>query len=380
MVTVMEADARFEFVGGVVSRLKSELAGAKKAKNLRLYQIVQSLVWIGEGESVAEVARRLGISCRTAYNWLWEFASGKFSWLAWHHFQGRGRKSKLSARQKKELYAMIVEGPEKNGFNCGVWNSAMIADMIFARFGVIFNPRYLCSLLRKIGISFQKAKFVSDKVGDEEHERARSEWREKTWPSILKAAKEKNADIMFVDEVSFAMWGSLARTWAPRGEQPTLRTTGRRKGLKMFGAIEFRSGEFIFMETPDKFNSSSYIQFIRHLLGRGGRPVMLIEDGAPYHRSAQVKELRKELEGKGVLFSYRLPSFSPDLNPIEKLWRNTKKDATHLKYFKTFEDLRESVLAVFKQYMGNAAKVIRVMKKLRSSADIQLLINSFSEK
>ena len=273
---------------------------------------------------------------------------------------------------------MIVTGPEKNGFNCGGWNSAMIADMIFSRFGVNFNPRYLCALLGKIGLSFQKAKFVSDKVGEEEYERNRSEWKKVTWPSILKAAKEKNAVIMFGDEASFAMWGSLSRTWAPLGKQPVLKTSGRRKGLKMFGAIEFQSGKFIFMETPEKFNSDSYLQFLRHLLDSSGAPIILIEDGAPYHRSAQVKEFQKNMEGEGLLFTYRLPSFSPDFNPIKKLWRNTKRNATHLKYFKTFDDLRESVLAAFRKYMNNAAEVIRVMKKLRSSADLQLLVDSFS--
>jgi len=106
----------------------------------------------------------------------------------------------------------------------------------------------------------------------------------------------------------------------------------------------------------------------------------LIEDGAPYHRSSQVKEFQKNMEGKGLLFTYRLPSFSPDFNPIEKLWRNTKRNATHLKYFKTFDDLRESVLNAFGRYMSDAAEVIRVMKKLRSLAELQLLVDSFSEK
>jgi len=379
-MTGIETDARFEFVGGMLERLRSELASAMRMKNPHLYQIVQSLVWIGEGESVSEVARRFRISCRTIYNWIWEFATKRFLWLAWHHFQGRGRKSKLSVRQKKELYEMIVEGPEKNGFNCGGWNSAMIAEMIFSRFGVSFNPRYLCSLLQKIGLSFQKAKFVSDKVGGEEYERARTEWKEKTWPSILETAREKNAEIMFGDEVSFAMRGSLARTWAPIGKQPVLKTTGRRKGLKMFGAMEFHSGRFIFMETPDKFNGDSYLQFIRHLLGVSSRPVILIEDGASYHRSAQVREFQQDMKARGVLFTYRLPSFSPDFNPIEKLWRNTKKDAAHLKYFKTFDELRKSVLGAFGKYMGDVTKVIRVMKKLRSLAELQLLVDSFSEK
>jgi hypothetical protein len=60
-----------------------------------------------------------------------------------------------------------------------------------------------------------------------------------------------------------------------------------------------------------------------------------------------------------------LPSFSPDYNPIEKLWKNTKRDATHLKYFKTFEELRNSVSETFKTYMEDASKIICVMKKLR---------------
>ncbi len=61
----------------------------------------------------------------------------------------------------------------------------------------------------------------------------------------------------------------------------------------------------------------------------------------------------------------RLPAFSPDYNPIEKLWKNTKKDSTHLKYFKTFEDLHASVMKTFKTYMQDAGKILCVMKKMR---------------
>ena len=55
--------------------------------------------------------------------------------------------------------------------------------------------------------------------------------------------------ILFGDEVSFAMWGSLGRTWSPRGQQPEVKTTGIRKGLKMFGVIGFFEGEFEYMES-----------------------------------------------------------------------------------------------------------------------------------
>ena len=71
-----------------------------------------------------------------------------------------------------------------------------------------------------------------------------------------------------------------------------------------------------------------------------------------------VKEFKKEMENQNRLFVYGLPSYSPDKNPIEKLWKNTKKDATHLKYFRTFEDLRTAVVKAFKKYLEDASKII----------------------
>ena len=61
---------------------------------------------------------------------------------------------------------------------------------------------------------------------------------------MLKKANERKAVILCGDEVSFAMWGSLGRTGARRGQQPEVKTKGIRKGLKMFGVIEFESGNF----------------------------------------------------------------------------------------------------------------------------------------
>jgi hypothetical protein len=90
--------------------------------------------------------------------------------------------------------------------------------------------------------SNQKARFVSDRQGDPVHEQARRVWAEETWPAILKQAQAQGAVILFADEVSFALWGSLSRTWAPRGQQPVVKTVGQRKGMKLFGAIEFFSG------------------------------------------------------------------------------------------------------------------------------------------
>jgi hypothetical protein len=125
-----------------------------------------------------------------------------------------------------------------------VWNTALIAELIWRRFGVRYNPRYLSSLLKKLGLSYQKARFISDHSDEEAYERARRQWREQTWPRLVQQAKATGAVILFGDEVSFALWGSLSYTWAVRGQQPLVKTRGRRQGLKMFGAISVVDGAF----------------------------------------------------------------------------------------------------------------------------------------
>ena len=98
-------------------------------------------------------------------------------------------------------------------------------------------------------------------------------------------------------------------------------------------------------EVAGRFNKEGYVEFLKQVLNHFESNVILIEDGAPYHKASLVKEFVESTEGRLTL--ERLPAFSPDFNPIEKLWKNTKCDATHLKYFETFEALRESVCKKF---------------------------------
>ena len=78
------------------------------------------------------------------------------------------------------------------------------------------------------------------------------------------------------------------------------------------------------METPDKFNAQSYAQFLEMVLSAYQCPIILIEDGAKYHNGPVAKEFKEKKKSEGKLFIYRLPSYSPDYNPIEKLWKKPR--------------------------------------------------------
>jgi transposase len=323
-----------------------------------------------KGHSVQEIAEVLRVKVRTVYEWLGRFVRERFNWLCGKHYQGRGRKMKLTKTQCEELGRIIDKGPGKAGFDMGVWTSAMIQEVMQREFGVLYACRYICSLLKKLKISYKKATFVPDKVDSEEWQQKRKVWKEETWPEILRLAEETGAVILFGDEASFRQWGSLAHTWGRRGKKSVVKTCGKRKCLKYFGTIELKGGDFQYMECEGRYNGDTYLTFLKQLLARYSRPIILIEDGAPYHHRHDVTAFKDALKAQGRLFAHKLPPYSPDFNPIEKLWKNTKHTGTHCKYFPTLESLRTAVLKVFKKYLEDASKVMCVMKKLRAEVGI----------
>jgi transposase len=149
-----------------------------------------------------------------------------------------GRPQKLTPRQKKRLVELIEAGPLVVGFETACWNAVLIRVLIWREFGVLFNRHDVCTLLHNRGFSFHKARFVSDHLDAAK----RLAGLQDKWPAILRAAKRCKGMILCEDEASFAQWGSLSYPWARRGHQPEGPTSGKRKGYKVFGAIEYFSG------------------------------------------------------------------------------------------------------------------------------------------
>jgi transposase len=213
----------------------------------------------------------------------------------------------------------------------------MIQQLIYDRFGVLYNVFYIAQLLKNLGFSYQKAAFVSDHLDEDK----RTAWCTITWPQVVRLAKERHALLLFGDEASFPQWGTLTYTWARRGQQPKLKTAGKRKGYKVFGLIEYFTGRFFYQGQEGRLNSAAYIAFLRRVLEQTTQPILLIQDGARYHTSAETKAFFAQHTAR--LQVIQLPTYSPDYNPIEKLWKKIKQQETHLHYFPTFEALTEKV-------------------------------------
>jgi transposase len=248
-----------------------------------------------------------------------------------------GRPGKLNKSQKEELAEIIEKGPTLAGFSAGCWRSPMIVELIRKKYRVKYSVFYIAELLKNMGFSFQKAKFISDHLDEDK----RAEWLAETWPKIFDLARKKGAYLLFGDEASFPQWGSLSYTWSRRGKQPIVKTSGTRKSFRVFGLIDYFTGKFFYQSTTLHFNSDTYQAFLSSVLNRTSKHIILVQDGAKYHTSKQLKDFFDK--NKSRLSVFQLPSYSPDFNPIEKLWKNLKKSHIHLHHFPTFDSLQSKV-------------------------------------
>ena len=343
---------RIEFTKKTIRALEKRLIRAKKVGNTKQIEKIVVILMLAKNIGLSAIAGIFGITERTIYIWRNEFLCNGMNFFDIRKY--RGRRSRLSEKQKQELKQMIISGPEKSGFSIGIWTSAMVKELIEKKYKVSYHVRYVPELLKSLGLSYQKAKFTPDKDRSEE----KKVWREETWPSLLAQAELEDTVILFEDEASFAMWGSLSYTWGLKGQQPLIPTCGKRKNLKVFGAIDYRSGRFVFQTFDGKINSQRYICFLKKLLERFSSKIILVHDGAPYHRSKTVQSfLNKQQRMEAIA----LPSYAPDYNIIEYLWKKVKKH-THNKYYPTFSSLRKCVHSALRFFQRHTSEVTKLCR------------------
>lgn len=161
--------------------------------------------------------------------------------------------------------------------------------------------------------------------------------------------KDDSIDLWSLDEVHFQQYGSRCRMWvAPEESDPILLHHPGRRSVGYFGAVRLRDGKFAYKRESGKFNGESFHAFMKHLRrvsSKSGRRVILITDNARYHHAKLHEPWRDEISN--VMKLNFLPPYSPDLNPIERLWKLTRRLCLHNRYF---PDLKDVISVVEKQF------------------------------
>jgi len=169
-------------------------------------------------------------------------------------------------------------------------------------------------------------------------------------------------DLWALDEAHFQQYGSRARMWIPPEERdPVVLHYPGRKSIGYYGAGRLRDGRLLVRAERESFNGETCWAFLRELYTisrRARRPVAVIADNASFHHACLHKDWRAERTEKFRLEF--LPSYSPELNPIERMWKLTRRLCIHNRYFPTLDAVSEAVESQFAQWATPNATLRRL--------------------
>ncbi len=275
----------------------------------------RAIALLKTGKSAAGVARALSASRSSVTRWQRAF---KRKGLAGLHARSiPGRPPRLSAKRKKQLERLLLQGPLKAGYKTDLWTLPRIAKLIQCAFHVRYHPGHVWKILRALRWSCQKP----ERRAIQRDEAAIAHWKRYVWPQIKKKAKRLGAHLVFLDESGFLLIPNLKRTWAPQGRTPIIRYCFKHTKISAMNALAVspkRKRIALYLQFRQRsFKGLDVKRFLQHLLKHIRGPIVLLWDGGRIHRDRKVKAWcadhpRLEME--------QFPGYAPELNPAEYVW------------------------------------------------------------
>lgn len=330
--------------------MKKKTIDGRKLKHEVLTELrKRAVARVQSGESPEVVIRAMGFTRACIYNWLAMYRAG--GWEALDARKRGGRPRKLKGNMIKWVYRMVVgSDPRQYKFPFALWTRSAIATLIYQRYGVRLSANSVGRLLAQLGITPQKPLW---KAYQQDPERVQK-WVQEDYPAIAKEAKQLRAEIWFGDESGLRSDYHAGTTWARKGETPVVSSTGARYRLNMLSAVN-RRGRMRFMIEKKGLNADVVSQFLDRLMVGSTRPVFLIWDGHPIHKSGKVAETVRS--HKGRLRVYLLPGYSPELNPGEGVWREVKAHRLGRAGVFTFIDMKSKALGALRHLARRPDKI-----------------------
>ncbi len=211
-----------------------------------------------------------------------------------------GRPPKLNAQQLAWLAQALRKHPEQYEFPFALWTLALVRDLIVRRFAQEVSLMTVRNMLRSLGFSVQRPTYRAW----QQDAALVAHWEQEDYPAIQALARKAGATIYFGDESGMRSDYHTGTTWAPRGETPVVRATGRRFSLNMISAISPR-GQVRFMTHTGTCTAVVFRDFLKRLPASSGTPVFLLVDGHAIHKAKLVRDFVATQEGRLRLFYLR---------------------------------------------------------------------------
>ncbi len=299
-----------------------------------------------------DIAADLGITPRTVQRWLNAYLQGGLDALK--RRRARGNAPAIPAEMTEEVRRWVITGPAEQGLDRANWTHAELADHLRKAHGISASRSAMQRFCRKAGIRLYRPTYRFLRGDPVKQAEARDE------PADLRAKAEAGELVLLSqDEARFPMVPTLGATLGVKGHRPVVGTRDCKDLLYVFAVVNVLSASLHCntLESPARAKQATgkskvrrmqeaFAAHLRHV-GRlypadTNKRVVLIIDNAPWHRGKPIEEA---LADNPHLEFQRLPSYSPQLNVIERFWKLLRRRATHNRLFESLAGLKRSIRA-----------------------------------
>ncbi len=230
----------------------------------------------------------------------------------------RGRRSGedrvLTPAQEEAIQRTICDKrPEQLKMDFALWSRAAVMQLIEREFGIGLHVRSVGKYLARWGFTPQKP----IKRAYEQSPAAVRDWLDNRYPDIAQRARQEGAEVHWGDESALVNTDVRGRSFAPKGKTPVaMAVGGTRQKLSMIASVT-NQGKARWMIIDGAFNHEKLIEFFESLVKDAGKKIFLILDNLGVHHCKPVKAWLAQNEHRMEVF--HLPSYSPELNPEERL-------------------------------------------------------------
>jgi transposase len=289
------------------------------------------------GVSIGEIATILRISAFTVEDYLREYNSNNKT----KNDPRGGSESKLSEEQAQELVKHLSEK-----------TYLKVKQIIFyveTQYKIKYSRTGMTKWLKEQGFVYKCPKLVPGKL-DPEKQKAFIE----AYEELKKNLKPEEA-IYFGDGVHPAHQSQAVCGWIKKGVQKTLQTSGKQSRLHFAGALCLTNMK-ILTEEYETIDADAMIDFLKKLEGQSkASTIHFILDNA---RSNKNKKLEEFLKTSRIKIHY-LPPYSPNLNPIERLWKIMREAKTYNRYYESAADFFKEIRGFFAEEIPKITELLK---------------------
>jgi transposase len=305
----------------------------KHCRDVKECYRINAVLLRSEGWTIPMIAQALRIHESTVTRHINEYADGKLT------IASGGSDSMLNETDTQDL---------KSHLEIHTYRTTLeIIAYVAAKYGVTYSVPGMNKWLHRNGFSYKKPKGYPHKASLDQQEQFIKYY------SDLKVNLPEEDVIMFMDSCHPSMATKLSYGWIKKGQSKPIETTASRTRINLVGAINLSDISKPVVCSYTTVDGESIIDFLRQIRKHAETKgtIHLVLDQAGYHRRNEVVNAAEKLNIK-LLY---LPPYSPNLNPIERLWKIMSEHARNNKFFKVADDFRQSITNFFQNTLPQIA-------------------------